>query len=249
MIFSPPKVENLRHQVEEDLERFVVRRLFPEIAINEYGQVIGRMPSVDSDDPKEVEEAKRAQMFKLSQLHRQINVQVFVEPVREVLNIEHRGSPIDFLPLLTNHPFVPLGREFIFAEGLSEGMRGNFLVMCSLLIPQIENSIRYLLQESGIITSGFSSSRIQDERPLTVTLYLSELEGILGSDLVFDLQGLLVERFGQNLRNRLAHGLMHHAAFYSIEASYLWWLTLRIICIPLINKKVRKDKRGIVLIK
>ena len=31
---------------------------------------------------------------------------------------------------------------------------------------------------------------------------------LLGEDLVFDLQGLLVERFGVNLRNRMAHGLM-----------------------------------------
>ena len=42
-------------------------------------------------------------------------------------------------------------------------------------------------------------------------------------------QGLLVERFGANLRNLVAHGLIPHNGFYTHQASYLWCLILIII--------------------
>ncbi|WP_369707395.1 DUF4209 domain-containing protein [Desulfosarcina sp. BuS5] len=57
---------------------------------------------------------------------------------------------------------------------------------------------------------------------------------------MFDLQGLLVERMGANLRNRMAHGLMDYASFFSIHVSYLWAITLRLCCWHIIVSKVRE---------
>jgi len=45
---------------------------------------------------------------------------------------------------------------------------------------------------------------------------------------------LLVEHYGSNLRNLMAHGLLNHDAFYSRPIVYLWWLVLRLCCIPII---------------
>jgi hypothetical protein len=180
-------------------------------------------------------------MFRNAQIHRQTYVQVFIEPMREVINQEHRVTINDFLPIVSNHPFVPFGREHIYAQGLHAGITGDFLASIHLLVPQVENSIRHLLQQMGEITSGFSSSGIQDERSLNITIYLPELKALLGEDLVFDLQGLLVERFGQNLRNRMAHGLMNTEMFFSVEAVYFWWLVLRICFIPVVAALRQKD--------
>ena len=52
------------------------------------------------------------------------------------------------------------------------------------------------------------------------------MKDVLGEDLVFDLRGILIERFGHNLRNESAHGLMPEAAFYDASSVYLWWLLL-----------------------
>ena len=81
---------------------------------------------------------------------------------------------------------------------------------------------------------GLDDQGIQDERPLNDILYCSEVEEIFGEDVAFDLRGLLVERYGSNLRNRVAHGLMSFDGFYSIETAYFWWITLRLCCIPII---------------
>jgi hypothetical protein len=46
-------------------------------------------------------------------------------------------------------PFVPAGRELIFARALHFGLEGDFAVATSLLVPQVENSLRQLLANSG----------------------------------------------------------------------------------------------------
>jgi len=104
-----------------------------------------------------------------------------------------------------------------------------------LLIPQFENSIRHILTEAEKITSGIDSDGIQDEKSLNTTLYLTEIKELIDENILFDLQSLLVERFGANLRNLMAHGLMSHHEFYSHNGRYLWCLMLKLCCLPIIR--------------
>jgi hypothetical protein len=62
---------------------------------------------------------------------------------------------------------------------------------------------------------------------------------------LFDLQGLLVERHGMNLRNRMAHGLMTDGEFTTPTVLYLWWLVLRICVIYAFtnSKQKRREDR------
>ncbi|MDM3843455.1 MAG: DUF4209 domain-containing protein [Aphanizomenon gracile PMC638.10] len=54
------------------------------------------------------------------------------------------------------------------------------------------------------------------------------MTSIFDEDTLFDLQGLLIEKSGSNLRNRMAHGLINDNDFSSPIFSYLWWVTLRL---------------------
>jgi hypothetical protein len=60
-------------------------------------------------------------------------------------------------------------------------------------------------------------------------LWMKETEEVFGQDVLFDLRGILIERFGHNLRNELAHGLVPAGDFYSPSAVYLWWLVIHIL--------------------
>lgn len=111
------------------------------------------------------------------------------------------------------------------------------MLFAALMIPQIENSLRYVLSASGVITSTLTSRLIQEERDLNVLLRLPEVAEIFGDDVVFEMQGLFVERFGANLRNRVAHGLVRDTSFYSSEVLYAWWLVLRLLCIPILHRR------------
>ena len=236
LLGASPEVGNLKKQVQELVKDYPIQHIFPTVGVNKNGRVTGIMPNLLSSDPKEVEEALRANMFKQARNHYTIYANGIIEPARNQINLEHNIRMNDFIPIVSNNPFIPAGHELIYAQGLHAGIDGDFLAAAHLLIPQIENSIRHVLTQHGVITSGINSEGIQDERNLKYTLDLSEMNEIFGEDITFDLQGLLVERFGYNLRNLMAHGLILYNAFYSIPVIYLWWLILRLCCLPILMK-------------
>jgi hypothetical protein len=215
-----------------------MQSLFPRVYLNAMGKVIARQPT----NP---EESLQADMFGNASMSRLIHVQALVEPARQQINLEHNIRADDFLPFIYNNPLVPAGREYIIARGLYAGMHGDFLTAVHFLIPQMEASIRYILAQMGLISSGFDDDGIQDEYSLNRLLSASEfsepLSKALGEDFAFDLRGLLVERFGANLRNDMAHGLIDHDSFYSPQGCYLWWLTLRLYSLPTVAR-LRKDE-------
>ena len=216
----PPKVTDLRKRAEDDAQRYVFTHLIPAHLLDEEGKVIARRPGMLGDE-SQTEEMLKAQMYSKAAWEQRIFAQAEVLPAITQITIEHRVTVADLIPFVSDNPFVPPGREYIFAQGLLSGLIGDGLVAAHLLIPQIENCIRYLLSLRGIPVSVLDDQGIQEERNLNSTLQDPETEKILGKDLVFDLQGLLIERFGSNLRNRIAHGLMSSSEYSSAQVLYL----------------------------
>lgn len=110
----------------------------------------------------------------------------------------------------------------------------------------MEESVRYILIQYGIVPSSFDDEGIQDEynlnKLLTHPKFTEKLNEIFGEDVIFTLRACLVERFGSNLRNDMAHGLIDHNAFYSPSAVYLWWLALRFYLLPhLFNREIKAE--------
>lgn len=222
-------VEKLRAQAEEYRDRFLFQSLFPRVFLNAMGRVIARQPN----DPKE---SILADMYSNASYARLVAVRGLIEPARQQIVAEHYVRINDILPFLYHNPFVLPGREPIIARGIHSGLLGDILTAVHFLIPQIEASIRYILSQLRVITSGLDDEGIQDEFNLNRLLSASEFSGPLaktiGDDFVFDLRGLLVERFGANLRNDMAHGLIDHDTFYSDPGYYFWWLSLRFYLLP-----------------
>jgi hypothetical protein len=229
-----PHPDKLEKQAKESAKKFPLQHLFGGVVVNEKGKVVARRPTMLSTG-LEAEEALRVSMNQIADYHRFIYAQGVIEPARHQILLEHNVQVTDFVPFVSQNPFVPQGREYIFAQGLHAALEGDYCVAMHLLIPQIENSIRHILSNAGVLTSGLDDEGIQDERSLNTTIYHEAIEAILGKALTFDLRSLLVERTGANLRNRTAHGLMSHNSFYSIHAPYLWSLVLRLCMVPKIR--------------
>jgi hypothetical protein len=239
LLGSPTNVSQLRQQVQRQAHEFVASQLFPKVIVNGMGKVVARQfYSVLSNDPSDVEAATRFEMNTNAVFYQTFSAQAFIKPARDQINLEHSVRVNDLLPIVSYSPFVPPEREYLFAKGLYAGLTGDFFTSTHILIPQIENSIRYLLWQRGVITSGLDNSGIQNEHNLNSTLYCPETASIFDENTLFDLKCLLVEHSGSNLRNRMAHGLISDDEFLSPLMSYLWWLTLRLCCLPiLINQQ------------
>ncbi|OMD39207.1 DUF7380 domain-containing protein [Paenibacillus odorifer] len=145
LIGNPPQKSALRAQVEKFSKKFLFQHLFSSVAINESGKIIGRQPSMLSENQEEVEAAIKVEMYKHAQYHHLLHTQGLVEPARRKIIFDHSVRLKDIFYLVKNNPFVPQGRELIFAEGLLKGFYGDFLTSAHLLIPQLENSIRHIL--------------------------------------------------------------------------------------------------------
>jgi hypothetical protein len=232
VLATPPKVSELQKMVEENV---VLSRFFPIVKMNEMGKVVARQNSNDE------EKVIRYEMYVEAIGYQKIFAQAFIEPARKQIISEHiiqksedhKIKESDLLPLVSNNLFVPSGREYLFAKGLYAGLMGDFITSTHILIPQIENSVRYLLSKRGAITSGIDNKNngIQQENNLNTTLFPSkypQITSIFDEDTLFEIQGLLVEKSGSNLRNRMAHGLINDNEFFSPIFSYLWWVTLRL---------------------
>ncbi|MBV6498780.1 MAG: hypothetical protein CJBNEKGG_01008 [Prosthecobacter sp.] len=152
-------------------------------------------------------------------------VNLWIDPVRQTIVNLHGARYHDLAFLVTNNPFVREGREGLYLRGIQAGFYGDWAVATHLLAPQIEDSIRRVLQLRGKVTSTLDSG-IQQERDINQLLWADGIVEAFGPDILFDLRGILIERFGYNLRNDMAHGLLNEGDFYDVSSVYLWWLSI-----------------------
>ena len=243
LLGTPTNISQLKQQVQQQAQEFVASHLFPIVVMNEAGKVVARQPgSTLSNNPEEAEDATRFEMYRNAIYHQNLQAQAYIEPARYQINLEHGVRLQDILSIISHSPFIPPEREYLFAKGLYSGLTGDFFTSTHILIPQIENSVRYIMWRRGIITSGLDDSGIQNEHNLNSTLYRPEITSIFDENTLFDLKCLLVEHAGSNLRNRMAHGLISDGEFMSPLMSYIWWLTLRLCCLPILIQQQRVEQ-------
>ncbi|MEO7380159.1 MAG: hypothetical protein ABIV25_00280 [Paracoccaceae bacterium] len=141
------------------------------------------------------------------------------------------------LPIVQMSSFIPAGHHHIFSVGFARLWQGDYATAGHLLLPQIENSLRHILQMSGRDSSKMEEDGIEGDRPLNILLGYcrADLEAILGVDMVWELDSLLNFRPGPALRHELAHGKMGWNAFFSDEAISACWLVYLLTVSPLLR--------------
>lgn len=186
---------------------------------------------------EEAEAALQAEMFSHVQIAWAFRVNAFITPARQQIVNDHFPTFDDLVFLVQNHPFVPPGHEGLFLRGLHAGFHGDFAVASHLLVLQIENSLRYVLENQGVDVSIFKSDGTQPVKILGGLLGLPETAKIFGEDMIFELRGCLIEKTGYDFRNKVAHGFVSEAACYGPAAILVWWHVLRICLWPFLIEK------------
>lgn len=238
-----PSQKKMENQVENLVEDHPLMYSFRKDILSEDGETVAIRPSIVGSSEKQKERGIRAESYRLASQYREIATKLYITPARRQIFREHQTDSRSLYSLLINNPFIPPDRIYLFARGFSSGFNGDFVEACHILISQLENSLRFLLQKQGVVVSSFDDEGIQEKMALNTMLWEEneELEKILGSDIVFNLRGLLADPLGDNLRNRLAHGLLSSNAFNLPRTEYAWWLILRICLLPLANSMRKED--------
>ena len=232
MVARPPKYEDIKRQAEENATKFVFSHIFGSTHFDRDGLVVASVPSglgVNDDDEGKV---LWAEMLRTVQIHHNLEVQGAIEPARREVNLEHYITEEMVFAYIRNNPFVPEEFEYLYAKGLHAGLTGDFIVAAHILIPQLENCLRYVLQQKGVETTTLNDKGLQSRILMKAILEKDELKEVLGNDVVYDLQALLIENKYGNLRNEVSHGFMPTGYFFQPAIIYLWWLSLRLCLVP-----------------
>lgn len=226
-ITRPTNYTQIKEQHAERSEHSLADKIFGSASLDQSGKVSEVQKPMLGSDPEEQAQTLRQSLTNQARMfHWPTQVVWKIEPARMALLSEHAVRRHDLRHLVSFNHFIPPGHSGIFERGLQAGFHGDWLVAMHLLIPQIEAAIRHILQHEGLVTSTLDSDGTQREWDLNQLLWMPEVEQIFGLDILFDLRGILTEKFGHNLRNDLAHGLLPEGGYYREACVYLWWLVL-----------------------
>jgi hypothetical protein len=228
-IGNPTDFEKLKESERKNSKDSIWDKLFGANLLDRDGKVVDVMPAIGFNGEDSDQVAFRKKLVQTASMFEwPIAADWRIEPARKAISQEHPIRARDVAFLVMNNPFIRPGHEGLYLRGIQAGFFGDWVVAMHLLIPQLEASLRHVLQQHSVVTSTLDSDGTQKERDINQLLWDPNAGEIFGEDVLFDLRGILIERFGCNMRNELAHGLIHEAGFYRAEAVYLWWLTIRL---------------------
>ena len=149
-------------------------------------------------------------------------------PAYKVIKSEHKGAVSEFKSLVDEAPLIPLGHKRVYAEALELGFEGRFTMASYVLAPEIENIVRGVLNQAGIITTSVQNG-FQEEKGLSNLVKEKKLAQLFEPDFVFELKAIFCDHAGPNVRNVVAHGLKDDSWFDTLYDFYVWWFALRIV--------------------
>lgn len=222
----PGRKVEFEKAARQEIQQNPIRHLFAKTTVSDSGKTVAATPAAVGAEGDEEADALRDAMMWQAALHTQVFVAGYLDPARRQILLEHPITERVVRDLLLPSPFVPQERENFFVRGLTAGFQGDFLMATHVLVPQLENSFRRWLDESGAITSSLDSEGLQKERDLNYLLYHEAFVNLVGENWAFLLQMVLVEKGSVNFRNLLAHGLLDDGEFEKPWACFIWWIAL-----------------------
>jgi Domain of unknown function (DUF4209) len=228
-LIDPAKLreEALAHISAHPLQALVDAQMF-----DAAGRHVGTRPGISATDPEQQEAAVVGFMEELARHHRGPYVAGYIVPALRRVVEEHDVEESILDALIGDSPLIHPERKALFLRGLIAGFRWDFATALHLLIPQVEQGLRKMLNDQGVVARNMRPDGIEEVWSYERILGHNITASTLGAPLVYELQSLLVERLGANFRNLVAHGLLPSDAFVSETALYLWWLLLRLIALP-----------------
>lgn len=226
------KTGELRKQAEKQIGDHPLQSMMDTAIYDAAGRKIGIRPSAHTDDPQQYELAIEGFMEQNASIHRDISIQANIAPMMRQILIEHDVSKDEVAELLGDSALLPEDRKDWFFEAFAAGFAWDFSTALHVLIPQIENALRHVLQQHDVTPSNVDAQGIEEVWGLERILAHDKLKEVIGEDFIFELRSLLVGRLGPNYRNLFAHGLLSPDAMQTGTSLYLWWVIMRLAAFP-----------------
>lgn len=222
------KKDKLMIEVKENEKEFSLSSLFPKVFLDKKGKVKYKMPSIF---PECTEKSILANAENEYLQYVNIYAQTYIEPILKYIYNEFKVDEKILNNIVENNIFIPKARKSSFVKGLLAGFNLDYISSLSILIPQVENALRCLSEECGDIIYKINEDGIEELITFNGILDLPKLNEVMNEDFIFNLKCIFTSKYGINIRNDIAHGILDDSEFKSSYAVYAWWFILKLCCI------------------
>jgi hypothetical protein len=225
--------ESIWKSTENNINNSPISSLFGATSVSLDGRKISSIPPLNGDNKDEVILKTAIKNFGI---HMHLAVEGCILPALEQIQKEHLFPKEFLIQLCKLSAIVPDKREILVANALYQGFGWDFRSAIHLLAPQVENIVRQLLKQNGLVTTHTDQDGIENEMGLSSLVNMEQARGILGDDLWFELQAVFTDSLSANLRNEVGHGLLDDDTSNSLYSVYAWWMILRLVVRNVIPK-------------
>lgn len=225
--------ESIWKSTENNINNSPISSLFGATSVSVDGRKISSIPPLDGKNRDEVILKNAIKNFGI---HMHLVVEGCILPALEQIQQEHLFPKEFLIQLCKFSSIVPEKREILVANALYQGFEWDFRSAIHLLAPQVENMVRQLLKQNGLVTTHTDPNGIENEMGLSSLVSIVGAREILGDDLWFELQAVFTDSLSANLRNEVGHGLLDDDTSNSLYSVYAWWVVLRLVVRNVIPK-------------
>ena len=231
---NSPEVMKLYEDVKKQAEEHPLQSMISMSIHDDEGKVISESPGLSIGEEDD-ESAIRHLIARNEVMRRQLTVYGLIEPARQKINSEHLLEQRYFQPIVCISPFVPADRTDLFSLGFARFFNGDFISALHILVPQLEHSLRYIIEQAGIDSSRIKNDMTQENRTLSTMLEKDRemLEKIFGSAIIFEIENIFDFRGGPAIRHQVAHGLISGNECHTPDSIYACWFIFRLCCLPI----------------
>ena len=180
-----PERERVKNQV---LNRTgILHTIFPAAILGKGGKLIAKSGPVKKPDGTIDEGALKDNMERTATMEMDYFAQILVSNTFEYIRSKFLIEESDIKKIVDVSCAIPEGRKESYTKGLMFGFSGDFLTALSILIPQIENAVRYLAVECGEPVYNMNEEGIEEIKSMHAVLELEGVKESLDEDLIFAL--------------------------------------------------------------
>ena len=145
------------------------------------------LPDVFGKNDEIKEDALWAYMAKDSYISIDIDSKVVIANVKHVLQSNYEITEQDIRKIVEDSVFVPEDRRVAYTKGLMAGFNNDFLTALSILMPQVDNSIRSFAEMCGEVVYNIKEDNTEEMKSINAVLELPRVKECFDESLWFSL--------------------------------------------------------------
>lgn len=214
-----------KKQIRDDVTKnsYPLSSLFPMQMLGSEGQTEFFLPGLKLDDENNI----LLHMYNKAREYEVIQGQtVGVWFIQYFRKLDLQEADLDFI--FENNPIISKGQEKDVQRGIYYGLTGHMSDALDKLAPKVENIIRNLAEMCGDLMTYYDSKEgVQQKKVLSQVFIGEKLNECIEENILFTFDGLLQQKAGSNIRNRIGHGLNTEAECSRGDCIYLVMIVLK----------------------